>query len=183
MSGDAMTERMVRAIEHPLVDAIGHPTGRLIGKRRGYAVDVARADRGRGADRDAAGDQRRARPPRPDELHARAACAAGVKIVLDSDAHRPATLANQRWAVATARRAWLTADDVANTRSWDELRALRRAVAPSGAAASAQAKRTRTVRTTEPGARRARYVRDCVELQRVAALRRAAAAAAAPSAR
>ena len=36
-----MTERMVRAIEHPLVDAIGHPTGRLIGKRRGYAVDVA----------------------------------------------------------------------------------------------------------------------------------------------
>ena len=103
MSGDAMTERMVRAIEHPLVDAIGHPTGRLIGKRRGYSVDVAAlieaaARTGTLLEINGAPDRRDL-----DELHARAACAAGVKIVLDSDAHRPATLANQRWAVATAR--------------------------------------------------------------------------------
>lgn len=125
MSADAMTERMVRAIEHPLVDAIGHPTGRLIGKRRGYAVDVAglieaAARSGTLLEINGAPDRRDL-----DELHARAASAAGVKIVLDSDAHRPATLANQRWAVATARRAWLTASDIANTRSWEQLRALR----------------------------------------------------------
>jgi DNA polymerase (family 10) len=125
MSSDAMTERMIRAIERPLVDAIGHPTGRLIGKRRGYAVDVAAlieaaARTGTFLEINGAPDRRDL-----DELHARAASAAGVKIVLDSDAHRPATLANQRWAVATARRAWLTAEDVANTRGWDELRALR----------------------------------------------------------
>ncbi len=125
MSAEALTERMVRAIEHPLVDAIGHPTGRLIGKRRGYDVDVsALID---AAARTSTLLEINGAPDRRDlnELHARAAAAAGVKIVLDSDAHRPATLQNQRWAVATARRAWLTVDDIANTRSWDELRALR----------------------------------------------------------
>ncbi len=125
MSSEAMTERIVRAIEHPLVDAIGHPTGRLIGKRTGYAVDVAAlieaaARTGTFLEINGAPDRRDL-----DEVHARAACAAGVKLVLDSDAHRPSTLDNQRWAVATARRAWLTPDDVANTRPWDELRALR----------------------------------------------------------
>ena len=59
-------------------------------------------------------------------MHARAAAAAGVKLVLDSDAHRVETLERQRWAVATARRAWLTAADVANTLPWAELDALRK---------------------------------------------------------
>ena len=49
-----------------------------------------------------------------------------MTIVIDSDAHGVETLANIRYGVATARRAWLTADDVANTRSWDELRKLRK---------------------------------------------------------
>ena len=125
MSADAMTERMVRAIEHPLVDAIGHPTGRLIGKRQGYAVDIAAlieaaARTGTCLEINGAPDRRDL-----DEIHARAARDAGVKLVLDSDAHRPQTLSNQRWAVATARRAWLTAADVANTLPWDELRARR----------------------------------------------------------
>ena len=125
MSSDAMTERMVRAIEHPLVDAIGHPTGRLIGKRPGYGVDVeslieAAARTGTFLEINGAPDRRDL-----NDSNARAAAAAGVKIVLNSDGHRLTTLANQRWAVATARRAWLTAADVANTRPWDELRALR----------------------------------------------------------
>jgi DNA polymerase (family 10) len=54
-------------------------------------------------------------------VHARAAARAGVSILIDSDAHRTATLANMRWGIATARRAWLTAADVANTRPWAEL--------------------------------------------------------------
>ncbi len=50
-----------------------------------------------------------------DDVHARAAAAAGAAILVNSDAHRTATLANVRWGVATARRAWLTPDQVANT--------------------------------------------------------------------
>ncbi len=126
MDADAMTERIVRAIEHPLVDALGHPTGRLIGRRRGYEVDVpaligAAVRSGTLLEINGAPDRRDL-----DELNARAAAASGVRLVLNSDAHRPATLVNQRWAVATARRAWLTAADVANTLSWKQLRALRK---------------------------------------------------------
>ena len=120
----AMTERMVTAIEHPLVDAIAHPTGRLIERRRPYAVDrealFAAAARTRTI------LEINANPDRRDlsEIDARAAAAAGVPIIIDSDAHRPATLANMRWGIATARRAWLTAADVLNTRPWPELKAL-----------------------------------------------------------
>ena len=65
IGADAMTERMIAAIEHPLIDAIGHPTGRKIESRAPYAVDVERAHRGRRAHRHDARDQLRARPPRP----------------------------------------------------------------------------------------------------------------------
>ncbi len=69
-----------------------------------------------------------ANPRRRDlsELNARAAAAAGVLLVIDSDAHGPETLPLIRWGVATARRAWLTAAEVANTRPWAELRKLRK---------------------------------------------------------
>lgn len=125
MKPGKMTERIVRAVEHPLVDVLGHPTGRLIGRRAGYDVDVdalidAAARTGTLLEINGAPDRRDLR-----DGHARAAAAAGVRLVLDSDAHRPATLANPRWAVATARRAWLTAADVANTLPWEDLRALR----------------------------------------------------------
>ena len=58
------------------------------------------------------------------DVHARAAVRAGVMIVIDSDAHRVATLENMRWGVASARRGWLTAAEVANTRPLAELRKL-----------------------------------------------------------
>ena len=120
----AMTERMIAAIEHPLVDAIGHPTGRLLERRDPYAIDL-------NAVFEAAARTRtmleiNANPDRRDlsEVHARAAAAAGVTIVINSDAHRADTFANMRWGVATARRAWLERSDVANTRPWTELRGL-----------------------------------------------------------
>jgi DNA polymerase (family X) len=117
----AMTERMIAAIEHPLVRAIGHPTGRLIERRDPYAVDLDAVYAA--AARTGTMLEINANPDRRDlsDVHARAAAAAGVVIVIDSDAHRIATLANMRWGVATARRAWLTKDDVANTRPWREL--------------------------------------------------------------
>ena len=66
-----------------------------------------------------------ANPNRRDlsDVHARAAADAGVRLLIDSDAHRAESFDLIRYGVATARRAWLTADDVANTRSWSELRA------------------------------------------------------------
>ncbi|MBA2792681.1 MAG: DNA polymerase/3'-5' exonuclease PolX [Thermoleophilaceae bacterium] len=125
ISEEEMTDRIVTAIEHPLVDVIAHPTGRLITKREPYAVDLDRVIEA--AARTGTFLEINANPNRRDlsDVYARAAAQAGVKILVDSDAHGAETLANMRYGVATARRAWLTADDVANTRSWDDLRALR----------------------------------------------------------
>jgi DNA polymerase (family 10) len=69
-----------------------------------------------------------ANPDRRDlaDPYARAAVEAGVTLVIDSDAHRTATLANMRYGVATARRGWVTAAQVANTRPWKELDRLRK---------------------------------------------------------
>jgi DNA polymerase (family X) len=60
------------------------------------------------------------------EIHARAAAEAGVKVLIDSDAHGTNTLSNIRYGVATARRAWLTREQVANTRPWPEFAKLRK---------------------------------------------------------
>jgi DNA polymerase (family 10) len=124
MAEQAMTERMIAAIEHPLVRAIGHPTGRLIERRAAYAVDLDAVFAA--AARTGTMLEINANPDRRDlsDVHARAAVRAGVRVLIDSDAHRTATLANMRWGIATARRAWLTAADVANTRPLSELRSL-----------------------------------------------------------
>jgi DNA polymerase (family 10) len=125
MPPEQMTARIVRALEHPLVDALGHPTGRLIGRRPGYGVDLAAVIDA--AARTGSFLEINGQPDRRDldDVHARAAADAGVRLVLDSDAHRPETLANQRWAVLTARRAGLGAAAVGNTLSWDALAELR----------------------------------------------------------
>ncbi|HLH13464.1 MAG TPA: DNA polymerase/3'-5' exonuclease PolX, partial [Solirubrobacteraceae bacterium] len=122
MSEQKMTERMIAAVEHPLVRAIGHPTGRLIERREPYAVDLdalCAAAALTGTFLEINGN-----PDRRDlsDVHARAAARAGVTLVIDSDAHRTRTLAHMRWGVATARRAWLTREQVANTRGWADLR-------------------------------------------------------------
>jgi DNA polymerase (family 10) len=121
MAEQAMTERMIAAIEHPLVRAIGHPTSRLIERRAPYVVDLDAVFAA--AARTGTLLEINANPDRRDlsDVNACAAVRAGVQIVIDSDAHRTRTLANMRWGIATARRAWLTKDDVANTRPWAEL--------------------------------------------------------------
>jgi DNA polymerase (family 10) len=120
------TDRMLHAMEHPLVDAIGHPTGRLIGRRDPYALDIDRVIDG--AVRTGTLLEINSNPNRRDlnELYARAAAEAGATIVIDSDAHGADTLRNIRYGVATARRAWLGAGQVANTRPWPELDRLRK---------------------------------------------------------
>jgi DNA polymerase (family X) len=115
---EAMTERVLTAIENPNVDCIGHLTGRLIGRREPYGIDVEAV--AEAAARTGTMLEINGNPNRRDlsEHHARLAKEAGAKIVLNTDAHGVDTLSNMAYAVATARRAWLSADDVANTRGW-----------------------------------------------------------------
>jgi DNA polymerase (family 10) len=126
MSMDAMTQRMVRAIEHPLVDAIGHPSGRKIERRPPYEIDME-AVIGAAA-RTGTMLEINANPDRRDlsELHARAAADAGVTLLINTDSHRITGFRVARYGIATARRAWLGAPQIANTRSWSELQALRK---------------------------------------------------------
>jgi DNA polymerase (family 10) len=121
-----MTQRIVRAIEHPLIDAIGHLSGRKIERRAPYEFDFeAVLD---AAVRTGTMLEINASPDRRDlnEVNARAAAAAGVPIVINCDAHRVKGFEVARYGIATARRGWLTAADVANTRPWAEVAAMRR---------------------------------------------------------
>ncbi len=120
----AMTERVLAAIENSRVDCIGHLTGRLIGRREPYGIDVEAV--AEAAARTGTMLEINGNPNRRDlsEHHARLAIEAGATIVLNTDAHGVDTLDNIAYAVATARRAWLSADQVANTRSWSEFKKL-----------------------------------------------------------
>jgi len=126
MASSEMTKRMVAAIEHPWIDAIGHPTGRKITSRQPYALDIdaviaAAARTGTMLEINSAPDRRDL-----NDVHARAAAENGVLVLIDSDAHGVDRLEHVRWGVETARRAWLTAEQVANTRGCKELAALRK---------------------------------------------------------
>jgi DNA polymerase (family 10) len=120
----AMTERVIAAIENPQVNCIGHLTGRLIGRREPYGIDVEAV--AEAAARTGTMLEINGNPNRRDlsDRHARLAADAGVTIVLNTDAHGVDTLNNMEYAVATARRAWLTPADVANTRSWAQFKKL-----------------------------------------------------------
>jgi DNA polymerase (family 10) len=124
ISEKAMTERVLTAIDNPRVDCIGHLTGRLIGRREPYGIDVEAVMEA--AARAGTMLEINGNPNRRDlsEHHARLAADAGATIVLNTDAHGVDTLSNMAYAVATARRAWLTAPDIANTRSWGEFKRL-----------------------------------------------------------
>jgi DNA polymerase (family X) len=126
MSGRAMTERVITAIESPLVDCIGHLTGRLINRRDPYDVDVERV--AEAAARTGTMLEINGNPNRRDlsERHARLAAEAGAMICVNTDAHGTDTLGNVVYGLATARRAWLTADQVANTRPWREFARMRK---------------------------------------------------------
>jgi DNA polymerase (family X) len=126
MSTQEMTDRMVAAIEHPLADAIGHPTGRKIETREAYALDIDRVIEA--ALRTGTMLEINAAPDRRDlnEIHAREAARAGVRILVDSDAHSTRNLRLLEFGIDTARRAWLEPADVANTRPWSEFAKLRK---------------------------------------------------------
>jgi DNA polymerase (family 10) len=120
----AATDRLVRAVEHPSVDVLGHPTGRRIAEREGLNPDVERvaaaaADAGTALEINAD-------PARLDlsgEL-ARVAIDAGATIAVDTDAHAPDALDYVRYGVHTARRGWCEPADLLNARDVDALRSV-----------------------------------------------------------
>jgi DNA polymerase (family 10) len=114
-------ERLTGAMRNPHVRSIGHPTGRLLGRRDPYEVDVevlAQVAAETGTYLEINGS--------PDRLDltaqaARRAASLGAKLVVCSDAHSPADFDNLRYGVQEARRGWLTAEHVANSRSWESI--------------------------------------------------------------
>jgi len=118
-----MTDRLLRAIACPWVDVIGHPTGRMILKREAYRFDTDRVLAAAAAAGVALEINSQVHRLDLDEGHAKLARDRGVKLVIDSDAHSPAALGVVRWGITVARRAWLEAADILNTRPVDELRA------------------------------------------------------------
>lgn len=115
MSREEMTARIVRAVQHPLVHILGHPTGRLIGERAPYEVDMEAILKAAQAAGTAV--EINASPSRLDlnDLHARRAKELGLPIVISTDAHTISQLDYMRFGVSVARRAWLTPADVLNT--------------------------------------------------------------------
>ena len=114
-----MTQRVVRALRHPRVHVFAHPTGRLIGRREPYPLDMEEVVL-------VAHDygvllEVNAQPDRLDlnDIYCQMARDAGVKLVISTDAHRIAELDNMRYGVDQARRGWCEPADIANTRSLD----------------------------------------------------------------
>lgn len=120
-SEEKQTERIIRAMDNPHCSIIGHPTGRLLGSRQPYPVNMKRlleaaAERGVFFEINA---QPERLDLRDEDVHA--AKELGIKLAIATDAHSPANLAYMRYGVDQARRGWLTASDVLNTRSWEDL--------------------------------------------------------------
>ncbi len=127
-----MTDRLLRAIACPWVDVLGHPMGRLILKREPHKADMAQVIGAAAAAGVALEINAQVDRLDLDDLHARRARDAGARIVISSDSHSTAGFGALRWGIAVARRAWLTRDDVLNTRSVEDFRsALRRGRHPA----------------------------------------------------
>jgi DNA polymerase (family 10) len=124
LSREKQTERIIRAMDNPHFNILAHPTGRLINKRDPYEVDLERLmaaakERGCFMELDA-------QPDRLDlaDIYCKLAKDMGVKLAINTDAHSIRDLAFMRYGIGQARRGWLEAEDVLNTRTWKELQQL-----------------------------------------------------------
>jgi DNA polymerase (family 10) len=123
-SREQITRRAIEALENPHVCALAHPTGRMLTKRKPYEIDmdaVMRAARQHGKMLEL-----NAHPLRLDldDVACAAAKNLGIPVVISTDAHRPEGLQAMRYGVLQARRGGLGKDDVANTRTWPQLKKL-----------------------------------------------------------
>ncbi len=131
MNGDN-TERLIKACEHPAVRVIGHPTGRLLGSREGYSLDMEKVVEA--AVRTGTALEINAQPSRLDlsDRAARYAAEKGAKLVISTDAHGPLNFQFMELGVATARRAWCTPEQVLNCWSWEQVQGHKPAVLRAG---------------------------------------------------
>jgi DNA polymerase (family 10) len=120
-SEDEMTSRIIKAFETGNINIFAHPTGRMIGKREGYNVNMKRLFK-------AASDNNiileiNSDPNRLDlnDVHILQAKKYGVKFAINTDSHSPSTLKNIMYGIGIARRGWLEPKDVINTMSWKKL--------------------------------------------------------------
>ncbi|EPB99986.1 hypothetical protein L861_08470 [Litchfieldella anticariensis FP35 = DSM 16096] len=124
LSRDKQTRRLLRAMDNPCFNILGHPTGRLIGSREAYPVDMERViDH---AKENGCVLEINAQPQRLDldDVYCKIACEVGVKLAISTDAHTPHHFGFMRYGIDQARRGWATAEDVVNTRSLKGLREL-----------------------------------------------------------
>ena len=121
-----MTDRLLRAIDNPYVDVLGHPTGRAILRREPYAFDIGAVIDAARARHVALEINCQAHRLDLNDVHARLARDRGVRLVISSDAHSRRALGTLRWGVLVARRGWVGPSDVLNTRSFGDFRALLR---------------------------------------------------------
>jgi DNA polymerase (family 10) len=126
LSREKQTERIIRAMDNPYFSILAHPTGRIINRRPPYEVDMERVVEAAAARGCAI--EINAHPDRLDmnDVHCRLAKEAGVKIAISTDAHTADGLDMMRFGIDQARRGWLEAKDVINTRPWAELKTLLR---------------------------------------------------------
>ncbi len=119
---EAITARLLAAMDNPYVDIIGHPTGRIIGKREPLALDMERVVRK--AAETGTILEINAYPDRLDlrDVHVRLAKEHGVRIAIGCDAHRVEHMRYMRYGVATARRGWATPDDCLNAQPIETVR-------------------------------------------------------------
>ena len=119
MDEATMTDRVIRAMQHPSVDIIAHPTGRLLGRREPFQLDTDEVLRA-ALDLDVAVEIN-ANPNRLDlnDVQARRAKELGVKITINTDAHSTQGLDHMSYGVDQARRGWIERDDVLNTMTVD----------------------------------------------------------------
>ncbi|RDD63199.1 DNA polymerase/3'-5' exonuclease PolX [Ferruginivarius sediminum] len=124
LSRDKQTERVMQAMDNPCFTIMAHPTGRLIGTREAYAIDMERIIEH--ARQTGCILELNAQPERLDlnDAHCKMARDAGVKLSIGTDAHTTGQLDFMRYGIDQARRGWVTADDVVNTRSLKDLRKL-----------------------------------------------------------
>lgn len=115
------TDRLIRACQNPYVAIIAHPTGRLIGSREAYPIDMRRVIEA--ARETGTALEINAQPTRMDlnDEWARLARDAGVKLAVSTDTHRLADFNYMKPGILIARRAWCTADDILNTASWKDV--------------------------------------------------------------
>jgi len=126
MSEAEMTKRMIKAMENPHVDLVAHPTGRLLGQRESYSVNVERLVEA--ARRTGTVLEINAGPERLDlrDTQARMAQERGVKLAINTDAHTRYQLRYMEFGVGTARRGWVEKKNVINTLPLNDLRAFLR---------------------------------------------------------